>query len=161
MSQSKLIFAFCQMACEKVVLLSRGELIVEVCAALLTALQFVPVQFDKSAKLSLNCTANVFSRLFIRLVAVSFRTSLRRNLRVSKRRRMPEPAICCSPFKSCGRPSSPARCVRRECEKQPDRREPECMMATEPIKQRGRVWNWLDERLGLADLERLAKKKQI
>lgn len=34
-------------------------------------------------------------------------------------------------------------------------------MAADSTKQRGKLWNWLDERVGLADLEKLAKKKQI
>lgn len=30
-----------------------------------------------------------------------------------------------------------------------------------PLKRYGRLWTWLDERVGLADLEKLAKKKEI
>jgi cytochrome b6 len=32
---------------------------------------------------------------------------------------------------------------------------------TVPVRAHGRLWTWLDERVGLADLEKLARKKQV
>src|SRR3989304_131007 len=53
-----------------------------------------------------------------------------------------------------------ARRLRRERPRRPDRGEQGRLSMPGPDSQHGRLWTWLDERIGLADLERLPHQKK-